>query len=135
MSPLFAYQAAGEALQSLPYQGQLPLDAQLGSLADPVEHMHPALDVVYRAFNGFYGPVWFEQYVHMDAIYALNRMFGHVLAQSLPARVTLGIPVIKGSQVAIPVILENVAGTQRNLEVILTADAQGAWKISSLMTR
>lgn len=132
---LHAFQTVGQSMVDSPFKGVLPIDAQLGKLADTFSGTHPAEALTLVALNGRYGPEWFSRNVHKDARAHLAKVYGDLLARILPGRPVLGSMVTHGSHAVVPVRLEAMVGASVFLELIWERDESGRWSIVSMAAR
>lgn len=132
---IFAASTTAGALSGLPWHGLLPNDATLGQISDPAYPMHPVIWRSYEAFSDFYGPLWYETYVHSESRFIVNKMYDALLANVLPATVSLGAPSFGKDQVAISVKLHGQGENESTLSVVWVPGPEGRWVIRSISSR
>lgn len=133
--PLWGATTAVHGLQQLPWRGLFPVDAHIGILSDVATATSEPLALVYEAFSSSYGIDWYERFVDADARVSLNRMYNQMLAEILPAVVSIGKMEGTPSQSAVKVKVHRDEQAFLLLDVVVRKGESGTWSIVSLSVR
>lgn len=120
-----------QAVLELPWIGQMPIHETLGMLSDPGIPSHPVIARTQEAFSGVYGPLWYEDFVHSDARYMLNKLHDSLLSSMLPATISIGKIIISNNQVSVQIEAKNQEAIT-HLAAVWVQDTKNRWKIVTL---